>query len=153
LGSASFATFFWQGEQIEACPTTGDRSERKVGSSSLGFSDGTRHDGGPRAFFDHHPAAAFIVLEICPIAFPRPGDRVVAKRGLATRHDRCGRADHRVCAGGRRRERRCAAGRNLRAGRGLSVDYFEDNKGRRWMMIEEGTWTTVVPPAVGEPTR
>ena len=26
-----------------------------------------RDDGGPRAFFDHHPAAAFVVLEIGPI--------------------------------------------------------------------------------------
>jgi hypothetical protein len=31
--------------------------------------------------------------------------------------------------------------------------YFEDNKGRRWMMIEEGAWTTVMPRAVGEPER
>jgi hypothetical protein len=31
--------------------------------------------------------------------------------------------------------------------------YFEDNKGHRWMMIEEGAWTTVMPPAVGEPIR
>jgi hypothetical protein len=31
--------------------------------------------------------------------------------------------------------------------------YFEDNKGRRWMMIEEGAWTTVVPRAVREPKR
>ena len=66
--------------------------------SSLGFSDVTRHDGGPRAFFDHHPAAAFVVLEIGPIAFPCPGDVVMAKRGLAMRHARCGRADHRVGA-------------------------------------------------------
>jgi hypothetical protein len=31
--------------------------------------------------------------------------------------------------------------------------YFEDNKGRRWMMIEEGARTTVMPRDVGEPKR
>ncbi len=36
---------------------------------------------------------------------------------------------------------------------GTREGYFEDNKGHRWMMIEEGAWTTVMPPAVGEPTR
>ena len=31
--------------------------------------------------------------------------------------------------------------------------YFEDNKGRRWMMIEEGARTTVMPRDVGGPKR
>jgi hypothetical protein len=31
--------------------------------------------------------------------------------------------------------------------------YFEDNKGRRWMMIEEGARTTVMPRDVGQPKR
>ena len=31
--------------------------------------------------------------------------------------------------------------------------YFEDSKGRRWMMIEEGARTTVMPRDVGGPKR
>jgi hypothetical protein len=58
-----------------------------------------RDDGGPSAFFDHHPAAAFIVLEIGPIAVPCSGHAVMAERGLAVRHARFGRADHGVSAG------------------------------------------------------
>ena len=58
-----------------------------------------RNDGGPSSFFDHHPAAAFVVLEIGPIAFPCSGHAVMAERGLAVRHARVGRADHAVSAG------------------------------------------------------
>ena len=55
-------------------------------------------DGGPRALFDHHPAAAFVVLKIGPIPFPGPGHAVVAKRGLAVHYACVGRADHGVGA-------------------------------------------------------
>src|SRR6516162_7762640 len=67
-----------------------------------------RDDCGPPAFFDHHPVAAFVVLEIGPIAVPGPGRAIVAERGLAVRHGRIGRADHGVSAG--RCESGCGAG-------------------------------------------
>jgi hypothetical protein len=31
--------------------------------------------------------------------------------------------------------------------------YFEDNKGRRWIMVEEDGLTTIMPRDVGEPER
>ena len=43
--------------------------------------------------------AAFVVLEMGPIAVPGPGHAIVAEPGLAVRHARIGRADHGVSAG------------------------------------------------------
>ena len=59
----------------------------------------TRDDGGPPVLLDHHPAAAFVVLEIGPITVPCSDHAIVAERGLAVRHARIGRADHGVSAG------------------------------------------------------
>jgi hypothetical protein len=56
-------------------------------------------DGGPPLLFDHHPAAALVVLEIGPIAFPGPGHAVVVERRLAMRHPHLGPAHHRVGVG------------------------------------------------------
>ena len=85
----SFLRHIFLAARADRAVLSNDRASA-ANAASGGFSDVTRHDGGPRALFDH-PVAAFVVLEKGPIVVPSSGDRV-AKRCRAMRHARGGNA-------------------------------------------------------------